>query len=109
MDSINNGGNKPPLNRLLNPKLKEPIDTDSKDGVASSEKNQEHNKVAVESAQLSDSIKDILSLHKSVKKTPEIDMDKVNHIKKALASGDYPLDTKKTVENMVRLESLLGR
>ncbi|MBT5953068.1 MAG: flagellar biosynthesis anti-sigma factor FlgM [Methylococcales bacterium] len=108
MDSINNGGVKTPLNRLLNTKSKEPIESEASKGLASSEKNQDSVKVAVESTQLSDSIKDIMGLHQSIKKTPEMDMDKVNHIKRALASGDYPLDTKKTVANMIRLESLLG-
>ncbi|HHZ70423.1 MAG TPA: flagellar biosynthesis anti-sigma factor FlgM [Methylococcaceae bacterium] len=108
MDSINNGGIKTPLNRLLNPKVKEPSDTEANEGIASSEKNQGSTKATVEGTPLSDSIKDILSLHQTVKKMPEIDMDKVNHIKRALASGDYPLDTKKTVANMIRLESLLG-
>jgi len=108
MDSINNGGVKTPLNRLLNTKSKEPIESEASKGLASSEKNQASVKIAVESTQLSDSIKDIMGLHQSIKKTPEMDMDKVNHIKRALASGDYPLDTKKTVANMIRLESLLG-
>ncbi|MBT5437314.1 MAG: flagellar biosynthesis anti-sigma factor FlgM [Methylococcales bacterium] len=108
MDSINNGGVKTPLNRLLNTKSKEPIESEASKGLASSEKNQDSVKIAVESTQLSDSIKDIMGLHQSIKKTPEMDMDKVNHIKRALASGDYPLDTKKTVANMIRLESLLG-
>ncbi|MBT4663767.1 MAG: flagellar biosynthesis anti-sigma factor FlgM [Methylococcales bacterium] len=108
MDSINNGGVKTPLNRLLNTKSKEPIESEASKGLASSEKNQDSVKVAVESTQLSDSIKDIMGLHQSIKKTPEMDVDKVNHIKRALASGDYPLDTKKTVANMIRLESLLG-
>ena len=108
MDSINNGGVKTPLNRLLNTKSKEPIESEASKGLASSEKNQDSVKIAVESTQLSDSIKDIMGLHQSIKKTPEMDMDKVNHIKRALASGDYPLDTKKTVANMIRLEPLLG-
>ena len=108
MDSINNGGVKTPLNRLLNAKSKEPIESEASKGLASSEKNQDSVKVSVESTQLSDSIKDIMGLHQSIKKTPEMDMDKVNHIKRALASGDYPLDTKKTVANIIRLESLLG-
>ena len=44
----------------------------------------------------------------SANEKPEVDMDKVEQIKQALAAGDYKIDTEKLASRMLAMDSLFA-
>lgn len=57
---------------------------------------------------LSTESRQVRELQQQLEQVPEIDADKVQAIKQAIARGDYPLDTKKIAANLMNLEKILG-
>lgn len=50
----------------------------------------------------------VRKLQQQLEQVPEVDAEKVEAIKQAIARGDYPLDPKKIAANLMNLEKILG-
>lgn len=50
----------------------------------------------------------VRELQQQLDQVPEVDADKVQAIKQAIARGDYPVDPKKIAANLMNLEKILG-
>lgn len=50
----------------------------------------------------------VRELQQQLDQVPEVDAEKVNAIKQAIARGDYPLDPKKIAANLMNLEKILS-
>ncbi|ADZ90307.1 flagellar biosynthesis anti-sigma factor FlgM [Marinomonas mediterranea] len=59
-----------------------------------------------DTVQLSGTAQSLQSSQASLGETPEVDMDKVEQIKQALAAGEYKIDTEKLASNLVAMDSL---
>ena len=49
-----------------------------------------------------------LAVEAAISATPDIDMDRVDKIKQAIADGNYPIDNDRIAEKFIQLEGLLG-
>ncbi len=56
---------------------------------------------------LSEEASQVLELQKQLNDVPEVDADKVEAIKQAIAKGQYPLDPERIAQNMTNLEKAL--
>ncbi|TDO98207.1 flagellar biosynthesis anti-sigma factor FlgM [Marinomonas balearica] len=59
-----------------------------------------------DTVQLSGTAQSLQSSQASLENTPEVDLDKVEQIKQALAAGEYKIDTEKLASNLVAMDSL---
>lgn len=50
----------------------------------------------------------VRELQQQLDQVPEVDAEKVNAIKQAIARGDYPIDAKKIAANVMNLEKILS-
>ena len=50
----------------------------------------------------------VRELQQQLDQVPEVDVEKVNAIKQAIARGDYPIDAKKIAANVMNLEKILS-
>lgn len=58
---------------------------------------------------LTDTAAKLQKLEKDLSKLPVVDQERVNSLRKAIASGDYKVDPVKTAEKFVRFESALSK
>lgn len=63
---------------------------------------------AEDTVSLSQESLQVRELQQQLEQVPEVDADKVEAIKQAIARGDYPLDAKKIAANLMNLEKILG-
>jgi len=62
---------------------------------------------SVDSAEITPEVRDAMKMTETTHEALTVDEKKVADIKKAIAEGNYPIDTDRTAANMVALESLL--
>jgi negative regulator of flagellin synthesis FlgM len=62
---------------------------------------------SVDSAEITPEVLDAMKMTETTHEALTVDEKKVADIKKAIAEGNYPIDTDRTAANMVALESLL--
>lgn len=63
---------------------------------------------AEDKVSLSEESLHVRELQQKLDQVPEVDAEKVQAIKQAIARGDYPLDPKKIAANLMNLEKILG-
>ncbi|ETX10433.1 negative regulator of flagellin synthesis [Marinomonas ushuaiensis DSM 15871] len=62
--------------------------------------------LAEDTVQLSGTAQTLQNQHSKINDLPNVDMDKVEQIKAAIAAGDYKIDTQKLAHNMASMDSL---
>lgn len=67
---------------------------------------QNSNTMAEDTVQLSGAAQILQNQQAKMNSLPDIDMDKVEQIKNAIASGEYKIDTQKLASNMASMDSL---
>lgn len=67
---------------------------------------QSANTMAEDTVKLSGAAQVLQNQQTKMNQFPEINMDKVEQIKNAIASGDYKIDTQKLASNMASMDSL---
>jgi len=63
---------------------------------------------ATDKVSLSEESLQVRELQQQLDQIPEVDAEKVQAIKQAIAQGDYPVDAKKIAANLMNLEKLLS-
>jgi len=64
--------------------------------------------LAEDTVQLSGTAQILKSQEEKISNLPDIDMDKVEEIKQALAAGEYKVDTQKLASNMQSIDALFS-
>ena len=62
--------------------------------------------LAEDTVRLSGTAQTLQSQQSKINDLPNVDMDKVEQIKAAIAAGDYKIDTQKLASNMASMDSL---
>lgn len=62
--------------------------------------------LAQDTVKLSGAAQTLQSQQAKISSLPDIDMDKVEQIKSAIAAGEYKIDTQKLASNMASMDSL---
>lgn len=62
--------------------------------------------LAEDTVKLSGTAQTLQSQHAKIGSLPDVDMDKVEQIKSAIAAGEYKIDTQKLANNMASMDSL---
>jgi len=62
--------------------------------------------LAEDTVRLSGTAQTLQSQQSKINDLPNVDMDKVEQIKAAIAAGDYKIDTQKLANNMASMDSL---
>ncbi|RCX07456.1 flagellar biosynthesis anti-sigma factor FlgM [Marinomonas foliarum] len=62
--------------------------------------------LAEDTVKLSGTAQTLQSQQSKINNLPDVDMDKVEQIKSAIASGEYKIDTQKLANNMASMDSL---
>ncbi|MGO2353281.1 MAG: flagellar biosynthesis anti-sigma factor FlgM [Marinomonas foliarum] len=62
--------------------------------------------LAEDTVKLSGTAQTLQSQQSKINSLPDVDMDKVEQIKNAIASGEYKIDTQKLANNMASMDSL---
>ena len=62
--------------------------------------------LAEDTVKLSGTAQILQNQQSNINSLPDIDMDKVEQIKNAIASGEYKIDTQKLANNMASMDSL---
>lgn len=86
-----------------NGKARSKPDADQATGGASATARPAEDKVSISEESLH-----VRELQQQLDQVPEVDAEKVNAIKQAIARGDYPLDPKKIAANLMNLEKILS-
>ena len=86
-----------------NGKARSKPDTDAAASGASTTARPAEDKVSISEESLQ-----LRELQQQLDKVPEVDAEKVNAIKQAIARGDHPLDPKKIAANLMNLEKILS-
>lgn len=97
---INNTGNNRPVSGSSESLARSRAKTDS-DSASTTESS------ASDSVTISEQGQQLNGLLQQVDKLPEVNQDRINAIKDAIAKGQYPLDAKKIAANLVNLEKSL--
>ena len=63
---------------------------------------------ATDKVSLSEESLQVRELQQQLDQVPEVDAEKVQAIKQAIAQGDYPVDAKKIAANLMNLEKILS-
>ncbi|UTV98788.1 flagellar biosynthesis anti-sigma factor FlgM [Marinomonas rhizomae] len=62
--------------------------------------------LAEDTVKLSGTAQTLQTQQSKINNLPDVDMDKVEQIKNAIASGEYKIDTQKLANNMASMDSL---
>ena len=62
--------------------------------------------LAEDTVKLSGTAQTLQSQQSKINNLPDVDMDKVEQIKNAIAAGEYKIDTQKLANNMASMDSL---
>tara|TARA_R110001606_G_scaffold338689_1_gene486768 strand:- start:2699 stop:3013 length:315 start_codon:yes stop_codon:yes gene_type:complete len=62
--------------------------------------------LAEDTVKLSGTAQTLQSQQSKINSLPDVDMDKVEQIKNAIAAGEYKIDTQKLANNMASMDSL---
>ncbi|WP_421855635.1 flagellar biosynthesis anti-sigma factor FlgM [Marinomonas sp.] len=62
--------------------------------------------LAEDTVKLSGTAQTLQSQQSKINSLPDVDMDKVEQIKSAIAAGEYKIDTQKLANNMASMDSL---
>lgn len=62
--------------------------------------------LAEDTVRLSGTAQTLQSQQTKINNLPDVDMDKIDQIKAAIAAGDYKIDTQKLADNMAFMDSL---
>jgi len=63
--------------------------------------------LAEDTVKLSGAAQTLQTQQSKINSLPDVDMDKVEKIKSAIAAGEYKIDTQKLANNMASMDSLL--
>ena len=64
--------------------------------------------LADDTVALSDTAQLLKNQEAKIRQLPDIDMDKVEQIKQAIAAGEYKIDTQKLANNMLSVDALFS-
>jgi len=82
------------------------VDKDAQGTAAAQSQN---NPAATDSVHLTASARQLSELENRLEKIPEVDSNRVEAIKKAIANGEYKIDAERIATKLTNLESLLPR
>lgn len=68
----------------------------------------EKSTLADDTVQLSGAAQVLKEQEAKISQMPDIDMDKVEQIKQAIAAGEYKIDTEKLASNMMQMDALFS-
>ncbi|GAB3477285.1 flagellar biosynthesis anti-sigma factor FlgM [Marinomonas epiphytica] len=65
-----------------------------------------NNKMAEDTVRLSGTAQTLQSQEAKINSLPDVDMEKVEQIKRAIAAGEYKIDSQKLAHNMASMDSI---